>query len=152
MSWSMKITKRVQLLQKLLMFCRCSKHLPWAGLLGSKKSALNEASVSDLDQTHAQHFLVRAGNVSWLRPPPGALSRHEQKALTQGRKMRRDMSEASHSEDVEIVRRGFGQHFNATYAIALLAKSRLAVIFFVETVFRLTARTNLPLALDTYSP
>ena len=119
---------------------------------GVEKKALNAASVSDLDRTQAQHFLVQAGNVSWLWPPPGALSRHEQKALTQGRKMRRDMSEASHSEDVEIVRRGFGQHFNATYAIALLAKSRLAVIFFVETVLRPAARTNLPLALDTHSP
>ena len=119
---------------------------------GVEKKTLNAASVSDLDRTQAQHFLVRAGNVSWLWPPPGALSRHEQKALTQGRKMKRDMSEASHSEDVEIVRRGFGQHFNATYAIALLAKSRLAVIFFVETVLRPAARTNLPLALDTHSP
>ena len=34
-----------------------------------------------------------------------------------------DMSEASHSEDVEIVRRGFGQKFNATDAMAFLAKS-----------------------------
>ena len=147
----MKITKRVQLLQKLLMFCRCSKHLPWAGLLGSKKKALNAASVSDLDRTQAQHFFVRAGNVSWLWPPPGALSRHEQKALTQGRKMRRDMSEASHSEDAEIVRRGFGQQFNASDAMTFLAKSKDAVIFLMETFFRVTARTNLPLALDTYS-
>ena len=62
-----------------------------------------------------------------------------------------DMSEASHSEDVEIVRRGFGQQFNATDAMAFLAKSKLVVIFLMETFFRVTARTNLPLALDTFS-
>ena len=61
------------------------------------------------------------------------------------------MSEASHSEDVAIVRRGFGQHFSATDAIALLAKSKHVVIALMETFFRVTARTNLPLALDTLS-
>ena len=61
------------------------------------------------------------------------------------------MSEASHSDDVEIVRCGFGQKFNATDAMAFLAKSKLVVIFLMETFFRVTARTNLPLALDTES-
>ena len=49
-------------------------------------------------------------------------------AWTRGRVMgatiyQEDMSEASHSENVEIVRRGFGQKFNATDAMAFLAKS-----------------------------
>ena len=60
------------------------------------------------------------------------------------RKMRRDMSEASHSEHVEIVRRGLGQHFNATDAMAHLAKSKVVVILLMQTFFRVTARTNLP--------
>ena len=94
---------------------------------------------------------AQAGKVSWLRPQPRSLSRHTQRALTQGRKMTSDMSKASHSEDVQIVRRGFGQQLNASDAMAFLAKSKDAVILLMETLFRVTARTNLPLALDTYS-
>ena len=37
------------------------------------------------------------------------------------------MSEASHGEHVEIVRRGLGQHFNATDAMAHFAKSKVVV-------------------------
>ena len=36
-------------------------------------------------------------------------------------------------------------------AVAFLAESKSVVILSVETLFRVTARTNFPLALDTYS-
>ena len=61
------------------------------------------------------------------------------------------LSEASHSEDVQIVRRRFGQKLDASDAMAFLAESKEAVILLMETLFRVTARTNFPLALDTYS-
>ena len=53
------------------------------------------------------------------------------------------MSEASHGEHVEIVRRGLGQHFNATDAMAHLAKSKVVVILLMQTFFRVTANTDL---------
>ena len=59
--------------------------------------------------------------------------------------------EANFSEDVLIVRRRFGQKLDASDAMAFLAESRNAVILPVEPLFRVTARTNFPLALDTCS-
>ena len=72
-------------------------------------------------------------------------------ALTEGASVLIVLLEASLSEDVQIVRRRFGQKLDASDAMAFLAESKNAVILPMETLFRVTARTNFPLALDTYS-
>ena len=65
--------------------------------------------------------------------------------------VRKVLSKASYSEDVQIVRRRFGQKLDASDAMAFLAESKDIVILLMETLFRVTARANFPLALDTCS-
>ncbi len=61
------------------------------------------------------------------------------------------LSVASLSEDVQIVRRRFGQKLDASDVMAFLAESKDAVILPMETLFRVTARANFPIPLDTCS-
>ena len=60
-------------------------------------------------------------------------------------------SVASLSEDVQIVRRRFGQKLDAGDAMAFLAQPKDTVKLPMKTLFRIASRTNFPLALDAYS-
>ena len=62
-----------------------------------------------------------------------------------------DVSEASRSEDPQVVRRRLRQDLDTSDAVALLAYSRIAVILLIEALFRVTSRANPPSATHTYS-
>ena len=60
-------------------------------------------------------------------------------------------SVASFKDDIQIVRRRFGQELNASDAMAFLAQSKSVVELPTKTLFRVASRTNFSLAHDTYS-
>ena len=60
-------------------------------------------------------------------------------------------SVASFKDDIQIVRRRFGQELNASDAMAFLAQSKGVVELPMKTLFRVASRANFPLAHDTYS-
>ena len=60
-------------------------------------------------------------------------------------------SVASFKDDIQIVRRRFGQELNASDAMAFLAQSKSVVEFPMKTLFRVASRANFSLAHDTYS-
>ena len=62
-----------------------------------------------------------------------------------------DVSEASRSEDPQVVRCRLRQDLDTSDAVALLAYSRIAVILLIEALFRVTSGANLPFAAHTYS-
>ena len=62
-----------------------------------------------------------------------------------------DLSEASRSEDPQVVRCRLRQDLDTSNAMAFLAYSRIAVILLIEALFRVTPGANLPFAAHTYS-
>ena len=61
------------------------------------------------------------------------------------------LSEASRSEDPQVVRCRLRQDLDTSDAVALLAYSRIVVTFLLEALFRVTSGANLPFAARTYS-
>ena len=77
--------------------------------------------------------------------------RSQELALTERAPVLIAFSVASLSEDVQIVRRRFGQKLDAGDAMAFLAQPKDTVKLPMKTLFRIASRTNFPLALDAYS-
>ena len=72
-------------------------------------------------------------------------------ALTERTPVLIAFSIANLNDDVQIVRRRFGQKLDAGDAMAFLAQSKDVVKLPMKTLFRIASRTNFPLALDAYS-
>ena len=62
-----------------------------------------------------------------------------------------DLSEASRSEDPQVVRCRLRQDLDTRDAVALLAYSRFAVILPIQALFRVTSGANHVFAAHTYS-
>ena len=58
---------------------------------------------------------------------------------------------ANFNDDVQVVRRRFGQKLDTGDAMAFLAQSKGVVELPMKTLFRVASRANFPLAHDTYS-
>ena len=62
-----------------------------------------------------------------------------------------DVSEASRSEDPQVVRCRLRQDLNTYNAMTFLADTRLAVILPIKALFRITSRANHSFAAHTFS-
>ena len=62
-----------------------------------------------------------------------------------------DVSEASRSEDPQVVRCRLRQDLNTYNAMTFLADTRLAVILPIKALFRITFRANHSFAAHTFS-
>ena len=77
--------------------------------------------------------------------------RSQELALTERTPVLIAFSIANLNDDVQIVRRRFGQKLDAGDAMAFLAQSKGVVELPMKTLFRVASRANFPLAHDTYS-